>query len=357
MCRAVVYMIFLLGASGSGNFIFSQGDPDPPIFAHFQTLWEHLRSDIQSADVRCRVYYSVKPNPQCDEKRLHELIDQYELAKSTSRVEEFLQDFSGTPKLTAPSRIHHQDGDRTRQEFGQSIYIEDSDYFMIRKDANRQIAAYFRGGTTIGIPRLEHIRKIPKSDYVPQRVCRTGTTATLTSDSILSRRGKELPLQTEFVCDWDSGGPIHFRRLVQGQLFAENHLFNLTEYVGDVTFPQCAMEVSYAHGQSTPQVQQLTVYVVDDARFNGEVSDDLFVMSKPVGTTVLDHRFPDSVKDLGVEMQEVDDIRKILPVTSQPVPAIVSSEWTMRRRIIFFLNGVVLFGFSIWFWKRAVHTS
>lgn len=73
--------------------------------------------------------------------------------------------------------------------------------------------------------------------------------------------------------------------------------------------------------------------------------------------TVLDYRIPDSVKDLGVESEEVDDIRKILPVTSQPLPAIVAGEWTMRRRLFFFLNGVVLFGFSVWLWKRAVRTN
>ena len=350
-------MIFLLGAVGSGKSLFSQSDPDPPTVAHFQSLWGNLRSDIQSAEVRFRVYYSVKPKSQCDEQRINELIDQYELNKSTSRVEEFLKDFSGSDKLTAPTRIHHQDDDRTRQEFGQSIYIEDADYFMIRKDANRQIAAYFRGGATIGIPRLEQIRKIPKSDYTPQSILKSGTIATLTSDSTLSIRGEELPVHTEYMCDWDSGIPVHFRRLVRGSLFSENRLFNLTEYVGDVTFPQCAMEVSYTQGPGIPLVQQLTLYVVDDAQFNVQVSDDLFVMSKPVGMTVLDYRIPDSVKDLGVESEEVDDIRKILPVTSQALPAIVAGEWTMRRRLFFFLNGVVLFGFSVWLWKRAVRTK
>ncbi len=82
------------------------------------------------------------------------------------------------------------------------------------------------------------------------------------------------------------------------------------------------------------------MYVVDDAQFNVQVSDDLFVMSKPVGMTVLDYRIPDSVKDLGVESEEVDDIRKILPVTSQALPAIVAGEWTMRRRLFFFLNAL-----------------
>ncbi len=48
---------------------------------------------------------------------------------------------------------------------------------MIRKNVNRQITAYFRGGSTIGIPRLEHIRKIPKSDYTPQQITRNGKTA------------------------------------------------------------------------------------------------------------------------------------------------------------------------------------
>lgn len=357
MCRALVYMMFLLGAAGSGKSAFSQSDPNPPILVHFQPLWENLRSDIQSAEVRFRVYYSVKPELPCDEKRLQVLADRYELARSTSRVEAFLEDLSGSSTVAVPTRVHHEDGDRTCQEFGQSTYIEDADYFMIRKDANRQIAVYFRGGSTIGIPRLEHMRKIPRSGYVPQQIIRSGATATLSSESTLSMRGQVLPVLTEYVCDWNSGIPIQLRRSVQGRLFSENRLFNLTEYAGDVTFPQCSMEVNFDHGHGTPHVQQLTLYVIDEARFNGKVSDDFFVMSKPAGMTVLDYRFPDSVKDLGVESEAVEDIRLILPAMSQPLPAIVAGEWTMRRRMFFFLNGVVLFGFSIWLWKRTVRTN
>lgn len=357
MLRAVLLLIFLLGASRSGALVFSQSETDPPTSAHFRPLWDHLRSDIQSAEVHFRVYYAVKPAGPCDDQRLRELIDQYELAESASRVEEFLKEFSGSAKLTAPERVHHQNGDRTRQEFGKSIYIEDSDYFMIRKDANRQIAAYYRGGSTIGIPRLEHIRRVPNSDYEPQRITRTGVTATLSSQSVLNVRGQEFPVEAEYECDLDSGIPIRFRRRIDGRLHSETHVFNLTEYAGDVTFPECALEVNYVPGQVTPQVQQLTLYVVDEAHFNVGVPDNLFVMSKPVGMTVLDYRFPNSVRDLGVMQQEVADIRKILPATSPAMPALVAPEWSMRRRLIFLASGILMFGLSIWLWRRATRTS
>jgi hypothetical protein len=355
--RAVLSLTFLLGTSCSGGLVFAQSEADPPTFAHFRPLWDHLRSDIQSAEVHFRVYYSVKPAGPCDDQRLHELIDQYELANSASRVEEFLKEFSGAAKLTAPDRVHRQNGDRTRQEFGQSIYIEDSDYFMIRKDANRQIAAYYRGGSTIGIPRLEHIRRLPNTDYEPQRITRTGVTATLSSQSVLNVRGQEFPVEAEYECDWDSGIPIRFRRRVDGRLLSETHLFNLTEYTGNVTFPECAMKVNYVPGQVTPQVQQLTLYVVDEARFNVGVPDNLFVMSKPVGMTVLDYRFPGSAQDLGVTQQEVADIRKVLPATSRAMSAFVAPEWSMRRRLFFLANGILMIGLSIWLWRRAIRTS
>lgn len=357
MRRAIIGLFILLGATDPGSQVVSQDETTSVTASHFPPLWERLRSDIQTAEVQFRVYYSLKPAVPCDDQRLNELIDQYELANSADRVEEFLKVFSGKEKLTAPTRLHRLDGDRTRQEFGESIYIEDSDYFMIRKNVNRQIAAYFRGGSTIGIPRLEHIRKIPKSDYTPQQITRNGTTATLSSRSSLNVRGQEHPVETEYVCDWDSGIPIQLRRRVDGQLVSETRVFHLTECAGDVTFPQCALDVVYVAGQATPQVQQLTLYAVDEARFNIGVADDLFVMSKPVGMTVLDYRFPDAVQDLGVAQQEVADIRKILPATTRSMPTVIAPDWSMRHRLFLFANGLVMFGLSVWLWRRAIRTS
>lgn len=358
MHRAIFLCALLLGCIASWQSIVAEVAAVDSARTHFQELWTHLRSDIRSADVRFRVYYGVTPNTICTDGQLAELIDKYELAESISRIPEFLAAFAGTTsKLVAPVRIHQQDGDRTRQEFENSIYIEDSDYFFIRKDNNRQISAYFRGGSTIGIPRLNHIRKIPGVDFEPQEITRTGGAALLKTESIVSVRGVEMPVRSEYLCDWDSGIPKQIQYSIQGRLASELRVLNLADSAGDVIFPQCVLDITYDREQATPQVKGMNVYVVEDAQFNRPIPSDAFVMSKPVGVEVLDRRFPDSLVPLGVSKQEISDIRKILPATTDSMPKIRLPDWSMRRRLFFFLNGVVLLVISVWLWRRALRTN
>jgi hypothetical protein len=357
--RAVLLSVLLIGVLFSERRVWGENNrAQDDYLSHLRSTWDVRRSEIHSAVIRFRTYFGVKPAKACNDKDLQDLIDRYQLTTSIDRLSEFLSELSGpTAKLVAPVRVHQQDGERTRQEFGGSLYIEDLDYFLVRHQKNRQIAAHFRGGSTVGIPRLDQIRRIPSKKVQPESVVSSAEGLRFVTKTQLLNQDRDTQVLTEYLCEEQSGLPTRIRHFLDDHLYSDFMQLNIATVDGEVPFPNCSLDISYDQTQVDPIVQEVTVYVVEDASFNRSIPDSTFVMSKPLGTEVFDRRFSSAEVALGVADQDVSDVRSILPTGPSAALAITVPAMSMRRRLFFFVNGVALLGLSAWLWRRAFRTN
>ncbi len=75
----------------------------------------------------------------------------------------------------------------------------------------------------------------------------------MSSRSLLNVRGQEHPVEMSMCATGTVEFRFSFADESKGSLCLKRVCFNLTECAGDVTFPQCALEVNYVPGQATPR--------------------------------------------------------------------------------------------------------
>lgn len=323
------------------------------LISRLKELWETRRSEIQTADVHYRMFHGVKLDPPLTMEQLEQRIDEFELRTAPRRALEFLGAVSASKfKSDVATRRLCIDGPKARYECGDTIKVHDADYLFHQDLFNKTIQVNWTGASITPIPPLTWLRDIPPDLVLqPENLTITETTSNidLAYDTSIEIQGQTQPLRREFQFDKISGIPLRRHYITNSKPTETLYQLALVTGPDGVVFPGCVIRLKYQTEGPGDLVREIDLTELVDSRFNHSISPDTFVMPKPRGFVLLDHRAGE--KRLGSINEDVNNAKSLVNpvVTIDFGPAPVS--W--QRRAFFMVNGLLFIALGIWLWRRV----
>ena len=324
---------------------------------HLEPLWDSMRSDVVSCEVKFRIWYGLTPPTPVTWDQFRVILQRYGLGEHLESVPDFLREVAGPDApLEALQRNLWEQGQHRRHDLGLFTHIHDDLFSFVRDGGNRQIHLYEKGRVPHSTPDLDLFRSPPNSrvaGYLPQQAERVGDLVRLISQSPPTpQRGH---LQTTNTFDWATGVPVRRLQQLESQVLQEIDYSGLTTLAGGITLPRCFVMARYTNGI----VNSIDVGLLDDVRLNEPIPEQTFVVSKPRLWQVLDFRGSAGGTSLAVLDDEVGDLRTLISETSPFQTAMSTDQENQRaplslpKRVLLVVNGLALVSLGIWMWKRA----
>src|SRR5690606_16017950 len=153
-------------------------------------------------------------------------------------------------------------------------------------------------------------------------------------------------IPSRYVFDLATGIMVHSTSYDGDQLGHEVWQLAVTEYPGGIVMPALRVATLYRGGR----LNTLRVLIIEEAEFNGPVSEDEFVMPVAEGTVLVDYRHPQTA--VWKTETAADDVRSLLVPVSRPAPG-VSGGIGLSWHMLLILNGVALIVIAIILWRRG----
>lgn len=324
---------------------------------HLGPLWESMKSDVVSCEVRFRKYFRVKPVAPLTRDQLGEVFQRHDLGEHPERVPDFLREVAGSKaNVEVPERHLYIQGQHRKHQMGLLTHVHDDNFSFIHDGDNKQVHVYERGRCPSGTPGLELFRppmQPQEGDARPDRVDREGNLVRLTT--MTPPQGPLGEIRTTSTIDWSTGVVLQRLRELDGEVVQEVNYTRLTTHAGGITFPHCVLTARYAKGF----LQTMDLALLDDARFNETIPESTFVASKPEGWDVLDFREQANGTGIPAPRSPVDDVRTLIPsfalnpLGQVPTPESEKRPMSLPKRVLLVLNGLALMALGVWMWKRA----
>jgi len=373
MIHQCVGLLVILTVSLSGDVAHSDDQaglgeerkPLPDDTVIIQAILDHVaacRDEVVSAEIHYRWHISTYRNPANTSERVRTLLDESDLIGDPDSLQSLVDALDPFPVPTAPvwqTRDFVMLGDKRRADTsGGAVQLVDSDHEMTYSGINRQLDIENRGNSYVHKTQIEDFRSFPptrltadryrvaKHDHglitLAVRPLEDGQRGAATS---ADSRDPKSPI-AEYTFDEVTHVMTHGVTYSRGQVYKEFWQQALNEYPGGVILPTLRIKAIYDKGI----LKSLTVWLIAEARLNGPVNEERFVMTVPKGTVIVDNRLNESV--IRKVKKPIDDVRSIL------VPVIASNPEEAHQggvdwRWILILNGVGLIGFSVWLWNRG----
>jgi hypothetical protein len=324
---------------------------------HCEPLWESMRSDIVSCEVRFRKIFRVKPVAPLTRDQVLDLLKRHDLGEHPDRTPHFLREVAGPDvKIEAPTRHLYVQGQHRKHDLGQLTYVTDDNFSLVHDGDNKQVHVYERGRNPASHPGLETFRAplLSRAEgYLPDRAEREGSLLRLIT--VTAAAGTVEEIQTTNTIDWATGVVLSRLRRMNGEILQEVNYSGLTTFAGGITIPRCVLTARYAKGS----LQNLDLALLDEARINEAIPESIFVVSKPEGWPLLDFREQASGAGIPVPQGQVDDARTLIPsfALNPPGPDFAKENEArslpVSKRTLLVLNGLALIALGLWMWKRA----
>ncbi len=324
---------------------------------HCEPLWESMRSDIVSCEVRFRKYFRVKPIAPLTRDQLLDLLKRHDLGEHPDHAPDFLREVAGPEvKIEAPTRHLFVQGQHRKHDLGQMTYVNDDNFSLVHDGDNKQVHVYERGRNPASHPGLETFRAPLQSraeGYLPDRSERDGGLLKLITVTAAAAPVGEI--QTTNTIDWATGVVLRRLQMMNGEMLQEVDYSGLSTLAGGITIPRCVLTARYSKGT----LQNLDLALLDEARINEAIPESIFVVSKPENWPVLDFREQASGAGIPVPQGQVDDVRTLIPsfALNPPGPDFAKENAArplpLSRRTLLVLNGLALIALGIWMWRRA----
>lgn len=295
----------------------------------------------------------VQPEGEWPRDRVLAVLNEQDVTQGPASIAELFRKLSvKTPPVPAPRRLRQQDR-QERYTQGAKTTLKDETVSLLSDSGTRVIRVLDRGRELEGYYDLGYFRvpsKTRAAGLKPLSVSRHEDRVTITTEVIGGNGGT---IQTKLDVDWASGVAIHRQALREGSVFREVIYSGLTAFPGSITVPRVVTTLYYTEGH----LKTMDLAVITSAQFNTPFPAGTFQISKPEKWAVLDFRGQAEGTRFEFPTQAVDDIRSLIP--SQPLDPLRASPIQMVeqtspwRRLLLALNGLVLIGVAIWFWKRS----
>ncbi len=312
------------------------------------------REEIFSAKITYRWHLATYRKPDNTPDHVRAIFDQYDLIGDPDSLRELVHALEPDPATVDPpweTRTFHMLGQKRRTDTSQGvIQMVDDDHEMEYEGFNRQLSVDQRGKSSVHLTAIRDFRcnpPAPRHGLKAEDYRIVGSTAdSITLEMIPSEEttGGISPYQYTF--ERATGVLTHYQVTHADGLAREVWQSGLTEYPGGVVIPSLRIVTMYREGR----LSSLRVFIIDEAEFNGPVSEELFIMPVPAGTVVVDYRFPNSPSRR--TKKAADDVRSILAPVSVPVPRVADSRGP-NWRMVLILNGIALIVVATVLWRRA----
>jgi hypothetical protein len=230
---------------------------------HCEPLWESMRSDIVSCEVRFRKIFRVKPVAPLTRDQVLDLLKRHDLGEHPDRTPHFLREVAGPDvKIEAPTRHLYVQGQHRKHDLGQLTYVTDDNFSLVHDGDNKQVHVYERGRNPASHPGLETFRAplLSRAEgYLPDRAEREGSLLRLIT--VTAAAGTVEEIQTTNTIDWATGVVLSRLRRMNGEILQEVNYSGLTTFAGGITIPRCVLTARYAKGS----LQNLDLALLDEA--------------------------------------------------------------------------------------------
>ncbi len=361
---SVAALIFSVAVPGSVAF---GDDPSPPPAAETRPATDEAetireifdqvaaqREEIFSAKITYRWHLATYRKPDNTPDRVRALFNQYDLIGDPDSLRELVHTLVPEPATIDPPwelRTFHMLGEKRRADTSRDvIQLVDDDREMTYEGFNKQLTVDQRGKSNIHLTAIRDFRCNPPGPPYGLKVedyrVADSTADSVTLEMIPSEEGPDGISPYRYTFDRATGVMSHYAVTHNDGLAREVWQLGLTEYPGGIVMPSLRIVTMYRQGR----LNSLRVFIIEEAEFNGPVSEDLFIMPVPAGTVVVDERFAQARARRTREA--VDDVRSILAPVSVPVPRIADGNGP-NWRMVLILNGVALIVFATVLWRRA----
>ncbi len=321
------------------------------------------REEVVSAEIHYQWHISTYRNPENTPERVQILLRECDLVDDPESLQRLVDALGPFPALTAPvwdTRDFVMLGERRRAESqAGNVRLVDADHEISFDQANRQLDVTRRGGSSIHREHIEDFRAFPPEQITADQLRLIESSEGMVTLGLKpvedSEMEGELPSDpdtatTVFTFDEATGVMTHAAVFDESVLYSEDWQQALTGYPGGVTMPAVRIKTLYQNGA----LKSLTVWKIEEARFNEPVGEDRFVLGVPAETVLVDSRLQESV--VREVVQAVPDVRSVLvPILEPGVRGAdgVGFSW----RMILILNGVGLIALAVWLWKKGSLSS
>ncbi len=312
------------------------------------------REEIFSAKITYRWHLATYRRTDNTPDRVRALLGQYDLIGDPDSLRDLVQTLVPEPATIDPPwemRTFHMLGEKRRADTSRDvIQMVDDDREMTYEGFNRQLRVSQRGKSNIHLTTIRDFRCNPPSPPYGLKVedyrVVDSTEEAVTLEMIPSPEDPVSVSPYRYTFDRATGVLTHYTVTHSDGLAREVWQLGLTEYPGGVVIPSVRIVTMYRQGR----LNTLRVFMIEEAEFNGPVSEDLFIMPVPAGTVVVDERF--AQRHARRTREAVDDVRSILAPASVSVPHIADSKGP-NWRLVLILNGIALIVFATVLWRRA----
>lgn len=319
-------------------------------------MWDGQRSEVATASIRFLCFNGSIEPPGPSAEEFQRLLRDHDFAADAEQFHPFLLAVLGGTFRDPPWAEMHLEvaGRRQRQEDDGLTFLRDGEHDFLVLPANHQVSVYPLGQSGFHCYGLSDLRWIPPAPMPPERV------------RVLGRDGDAW--QIEFVApEGDTAGGTSSTALVddatgimvststlsaEGLPLKERYQLGVRTYPGDISFPVASVQAWYAAGR----LSKLRVMLIQEARFNESIPDSRFVLAAEQGTSLIDHRRPETA---GFQTKaEVADVRTLLsPVAVLPPRAPLRQPDRGVGRWLLLVNGVLLIGAGFVIWRRRRTTG
>ncbi len=331
---------------------------DQGVMPHLLETWSVRRTEVATCDINYRfvILHIHLDEKQTTAEQFHHLLDTYDLGNHPDRLPQFLQEITDDPPRRYPRGVPSRFvlfGDQRFYQQGTVTSIFDGRFELHADDDNQQVAIGYPGQTRRGMARLQHFRDIPTAgispdDMVVEQVV-NGVAKLRGTKSADSKNVRPYEVQV----DMETGILLNRRSFWpdSNTILRESIERDIIEYAGGIPMPVLRIEARY---RSSGHLQNVTIRMIEQARFNEDVSLSLFKLARPKGTTIVDYR---SGTKLAYRLKhDTDDVASLSP--GLPAPVIGAGAVPVKDRHggvlrwLLILNGLFLFGLGIWLWRR-----
>jgi len=350
-------------ALGDHSPRIASGDESPPPStatddkAIIRTLLEQTaaqREEIFSANIRYRWHLATYRRGENTPDRVHALLEEHDLVADPDSLRDLVNALVPEPATIDPPwemRTFQMLGEKRRADTSQDvIQLVDGTHEMEYEGSNEQLTIGDRGYSDVHLTDVTDFRSYlpsPPGGLKVEDFCvaeRGGNQVTL--ETILPPDAPVGTVPGRYTFDLSTGIMTRSTRYIGNRISREVWQLALTEYPGGIVMPAVRIDTRYRGGR----LKSLRVFLIEEAEFNGPVSENQFVMPVAAGTVLVDYRHPK--KTVWRTETAADDVRSLLVPVSSPVPA-VASGGGLSWQMVLILNGIALIVVATVLWRRA----